>query len=123
MRNLKKTTEQKREYLIDMKVTKGLYATAYEKKVKNNCEFYGIEIPISEPMNHISSKISKRGTIVILTICFLSNHYIQFKIKNNLNIKELNKLSRDLISDDIKLMILKAYDFTKMRTIRELISY
>ncbi|OGS70994.1 MAG: hypothetical protein A3F91_11245 [Flavobacteria bacterium RIFCSPLOWO2_12_FULL_35_11] len=101
-------------YIADMKIIKGLFITIDPEKIKTNCEYFEIN------MSNSPSKISKRNNISILTLGFENNQFIQFQVKWNLNIKELNKLDYDYITNEIKSMILEAYKLTQIKTIENI---
>lgn len=103
-------------YIADMKIIKGLFITIDPQKIKRNCEYFEID------MSNCPAKFSKRNNISILTLTIENNQFIQFQVKWNLNIKELNKLDNDFINIEIKLMILEAYKLAKVKTIDDLFS-
>jgi hypothetical protein len=105
---------QMNNYLADIKIIKGLYLTFDIEKIIRNCDYFEIEIPSN------LSNISKRNKTSILTLRISDYEFIQFNVKWNLNIKQLQKLDNESLPKEIKPLILQAYELAKMQSLRDL---
>ena len=112
---MKNYKQPKRNYLIDFKIIDGLNLTIDQKKIKRNCQLLYID------MSNCKSKISKRNNIAIATLGFGNNKFLQYEVKHNLNIVELNNINDDYIPNEIKPLIIKAYQVAKIQALKDLI--
>lgn len=113
---MKNYKQPKRKYLIDTRITIGLNLTTDPNKIKKNCKLLDID------MSNNPKRISKRNNVVILTLGFGNNQFLQYEVKHNFNINELNNISDDYIPNEIKPLILQAYQLTKVLTLKDLIT-
>lgn len=107
---MKSYRQPKRKYLIDIRIITGLNLTIDQKKIKKNCKLLDID------MSYSPSKISTRNNISILTVGSDYNNHIQFEVKHNLDINELNKVDEKIIPDNIKSIITRAYKLTQINS-------
>lgn len=88
---MKNHKQPKRKYLIGLEIIAGLNITLDQNKIKKNCKFLDID------MSNCKSKISKRNDIAITTIGLGYNNFLQYEVKRNINICQLNKINNDLL--------------------------
>lgn len=104
-------------YNIDAEIINGLYSTTDNKKVNDNIQNFNIEI--EQISNGVAQKLSKRNNVVIVTILIDELNKFQYLVRKDMNLDELNKSNE--IPQDLKSVIKKAFELTKVRTLRDLI--
>jgi hypothetical protein len=107
------------DYLIDGIVIDGLYFTADFKRVTANCKNFDIEIEEPKSENIVSTKVSKRDNISILTLKFDSENQVQYLIGNDMKPNKLCSIPEEELSTDFKDMIMQAYNMTQMNRLSD----
>ncbi len=107
------------DYLIDGIVIDGLYFTTDFKKVTANCKNFDIEIDQPKSENIVSTKVSKRDNISILTLKFDSENQAQYLIGNDMKPNKLYSIPENELSTDFKDMIMQAYNMTQMNRLSD----
>ena len=107
------------DYLIDGIVIDGLYFTTDFKKVTANCKNFDIEIEQPKSENIVSTKVSKRDNISILTLKFDSENQAQYLIGNDMKPNKLYSIPENELSTDFKDMIMQAYNMTQMNRLSD----
>jgi len=109
---MKNYKQLKRKYLIDFEIIRALNITIDQKKIKSICKHLDID------MSNCKSKISKRNNLAIAIIGNGNNHYIQYEVKHNLNIDELNEIENNILPNEMKSIIMEAYNLSQVKTLR-----
>jgi hypothetical protein len=109
---------ERKEFLIDENIIEGLFKTIDNKKVLCNCKNYNIDILESQLME---VKLSKRGIFCVVTICFGNNRFIQYKIDKMLDLRKLDRLNSNVISNNLKKQIHRAFQMTNLLTLSDLL--
>jgi hypothetical protein len=109
--------DDKVNYIIKNKITKGLYFTSKKSKIKKNCVRLGIEYPTDN-----KTIISKRGDYAVIT-SVLKEHKegIQLLLTNEIKMYDLETFDFFVNNDFIKQNLLKAIELLETKTLMELL--
>ncbi len=102
-------------YKIDYEIINGLYQTVELEKIMDNCANF--DIKVHNPKNGmVALKMSKQDNVCIMTMKYDEENLNQYLIGSDLNLIELNHLSSEQMSTDLREWITQAYELTKINT-------
>lgn len=104
-------------YNIDSEIMNGLYSTTELNKVQENIQKFNIQI--EEIDNQVATKMSKRNSVVIVTILIDNENMLQYLISKDLNIDKFKNFKE--FPAQIKPLIIDAYKLTNEMSLRDLL--
>ena len=103
-------------YKIDGEIINGLYQTVDNGKISDNCKNFDIYVE-NPKENSITTKMSKRDNLCIVTIKFDAKNKVQYLVGNDLDLIELNSIPAEHMPAELRERITQAYEVTQKRTL------